>query len=82
MYNYLGVIRKSTSIDHCVNCYFFDSKHPNLILSKNNRIEIYNLTKDGLSLNKFINIYGKIKILLTVPNEQNIRIIYLFYQVI
>ena len=71
MYNYLGVIRKSTSIDHCVSCYFFDNKNPNLILSKNNRIEIYNLTPEGISPNKFINIYGKIKILLTIPNHQN-----------
>ncbi len=71
MYNYLGVIRKSTSVDHCVSCHFFDSKTPNLILSKNNKIEIYNLNQEGISSNKFINIYGKIKILLTIPNQQN-----------
>ena len=71
MYNYLGVIRKSTSVDHCVTCRFFDSKTQNLILSKNNRIEIYSLSQEGMSSNKFINIYGKIKILLTIPNRSN-----------
>ena len=71
MYNYLGVIRKSTAVDHCISCYFFDAKTPNLILSKNNRIEFYNLTSEGITPNKYINIYGKIKILLSIPNQQN-----------
>ena len=75
MYNYLGVIRKSTAIDHCVSCFFFDTKTPNLILSKNNRIEFYNLTQESISANKYINIYGKIKILLSIPNHNNINII-------
>ena len=72
MYNYLGEIRKSTAINHCVSCYFFDSKNPNLILSKNNRIEFYHLTQEGISQDKYIDIYGKIKILLSIPNQQNI----------
>ena len=71
MFNYLGVIRKSTAVNHCVSCYFFDTKTPNLILSKNNRIEFYHLTQEGISPNKYINIYGKIKILLSIPNQQN-----------
>jgi len=71
MYNYLGVIRKSTAIDHCISCYFFDTKTPNLILSKNNRIEFYNFTPEGITANKYINIYGKIKILLSIPNNIN-----------
>ena len=71
MYNYLGIIRKSTAVDHCTSCHFFDSKTPNLILSKNNRIEFYNLTEEGISPNKYINIYGKIKILLAIPENQN-----------
>ena len=71
MFNYLGVIRKSTAIEHCVSCYFFDTKNPNLILSKNNRIEFYNLTQEGITPHKYINIYGKIKILLTIPNKSN-----------
>ena len=71
MYNYLGVIRKSTAVDHCASCHFFDSKIPNLILSKNNRIEFYNFNQEAISPNKYINIYGKIKILLTIPNHQS-----------
>ena len=71
MYNYLGVIRKSTAISYCVSCYFFDTKNPNLVLSKNNRIEFYHLTPEGISQDKYIDIYGKIKILLSIPNQQN-----------
>ena len=72
MYNYLGVIRKSTAINHCVSCYFLDSKTPNLILSKNNKIEFYHLTPEGISQDRYIDIYGKIKILLSVP-QGNIK---------
>ena len=72
MYNYLGVIRKSTAIDHCISCNFFDDSNQNLIISKNNRLEFYSLINETLSPNKFINIYGKIKILLNVPaNDPN-----------
>ena len=71
MYNYLGVLRKSTAIEHCVTCNFFDSKTPNLILSKNNRIEFYSLSEEEtLIAKKYINIYGKIKILLTIPTQK------------
>ena len=71
MYNYLGVIRKSTAISYCVSSYFFDTKNPNLVLSKNNRIEFYHLSPEGISQDKYIDIYGKIKILLSIPNQQN-----------
>ena len=71
MYNYLGVLRKSTAIEHCVSCNFFESKTPNLILSKNNRLEFYSLSNEGnLIAKKYINIYGKIKILLSVPSKK------------
>ena len=71
MYNYLGVLRKSTAIEHCVSCNFFESKTPNLILSKNNRLEFYSLSNEGnLIAKKYINIYGKIKILLSIPSKK------------
>ena len=71
MYNYLVVLRKSTAIEHCVTCKFFDSKTPNLILSKNNRLEFYSLSdEETLCAKKYINIYGKIKILLTIPTKK------------
>jgi hypothetical protein len=72
MYNYLGVLRKSTAIEHCVSCNFFESKTPNLILSKNNRLEFYSLSNEGnLIAKKYINIYGKIKILLSIPSKKD-----------
>ena len=71
MYNYLGVLKKSTAIEHCISCNFFDIKSLNLILSKNNRLEFYSLSEEeGLIAKKYINIYGKIKILLKIPSKK------------
>ena len=71
MYNYLGILKKSTAIEHCISCNFFDIKSLNLILSKNNRLEFYSLSEEeGLIAKKYINIYGKIKILLKIPSKK------------
>ena len=71
MYNYLGILRKSTAVDHCVTCNFFDSKTPTLILSKNNRLEFYIFQEEKLTPKKYINVFGKIKILLTIPSKND-----------
>ena len=72
MYNYVSTIRKSSSITNCIKCFFINEDIPNLLLTKNNTIEIYDLTKEGLKLNKSFNIYGYIKLLLSFPvyNEE------------
>ena len=69
MYNYIGIIRKSNAITHCICCNFFGEEKLNLILSKTDRIEFYDLTKEGLIQNRYINIYGKINLLLSVPSR-------------
>ena len=69
MYNYVSIIRKSTSINNCIRCFFTEDEIPNLLISKNHTIEIYDLTKDGLHLNKSADIYGNIKILLSFPGD-------------
>ena len=73
MYNYISTIRKSSSIDQCIRCFFLKEEFPNLILSKNSILEIYDLSKEGLVFNQEINIYGKIILLLNFPspNENN-----------
>ena len=71
MYNYLGVLKKSTAIEHCISCNFFETKTPTLILSKNNRLEFYSLSEEeGLKPKKYRNIYGKIIILLKIPTKK------------
>ena len=67
MYNYISSIRKTSSIDQCVRSFFIYEDVPNLLLSKNNIIEIYDLSKKGLIYNREINIYGKIILLLNIP---------------
>ena len=69
MYNYIGTIRKSTAITHCISCNFFDEEKLNLVLSKIDRIEFYDLVKDGLVQNRFIDIYGKINLILSIPSK-------------
>ena len=69
MYNYVSSIRKSSSIDQCIRCFFLDERIPNLLLSKNNNLEIYDLSKEGLILNREINIYGKIVLLANFPSS-------------
>ena len=69
MYNYIGIIRKSTAITHCLRCNFFEDEKLNLALSKTDRIEFYDLTKEGLEQNRYIDIYGKINLILSVPSH-------------
>ena len=69
MYNYIGLIRKSSAISHCVRSNFFGDEKLNLILSKTDRIEFYDLCKEGLIQNRFINIYGKINLILSIPSR-------------
>ena len=70
MYNYIANISKSTAVTHCLSCNFFSQEKLNLILSKNDIIEFYDLTKEGLVKNTFINIFGKIEILLNIPSHE------------
>ena len=72
MYNYVSTIRKSSSINNCARCFFTKEDIPNLLITKNNTLEIYDLTKEGLNHYKSINIYGNIIILLNFPvyNEE------------
>ena len=69
MYNYIGTIRKSTAITHCIRCNFFDEEKLNLVLSKIDRIEFYDLVKEGLLQNRYIDIYGKINLMLSIPSK-------------
>ena len=71
MYNYISSIRKTSSIEQCIKCFFINDEIPNLLLSKSNIIEIYDLSKEGLIFNKEINIYGKIVLLLNCPSYED-----------
>ena len=70
MYNYISSIRKTSSIEQCIKCFFIDEKIPNLLLSKGNIIEIYDISKEGLTFKMKINIYGKIVLLLYFPSSE------------
>ena len=71
MYNYIANISKSTAVTHCLSCNFFSREKLNLILSKTDNIEFYDLTKEGLARNTYINIYGKIDLMISIPSHDN-----------
>ena len=71
MYNYIANISKSTAVTHCLSCNFFCKEKLNLILSKTDNIEFYDLTKEGLARNTYINIYGKIDLMISIPSHDN-----------
>ena len=70
MFNYIANISKSTAVTHCLSCNFFSQEKLNLILSKTDIIEIYDLTKEGLMRNIYINIYGKIILMISIPSHE------------
>ena len=70
MFNYIANISKSTVVTHCLSCNFFSQEKLNLILSKTDIIEIYDLTKEGLMRNIYINIYGKIILMISIPSHE------------
>ena len=72
MYNYISSIRKTSSIEQCARCFFTKEDIPNLLLTKNNIIEIYDLSKKGLIYNREIEIYGKIVLMLNFPASNEI----------
>jgi hypothetical protein len=64
MFNYIGILSKSSSVSHSVTCNFLNSQSRlNLILAKRNIIEIYDITKDGLDSKPYLGIYGNIILL-------------------
>ena len=71
MYNYIANISKSTAVTHCLSCNFFTQDKLNLILSKNNILEFYDLAKEGLVRNTYINIFGKIVLILSIPSHDS-----------
>ena len=70
MYNYIGILHKSSAVTQAISCNFLDNDASklNLILSKSNIIEIYNITKKGLESTPYLNIYGNVILLKAVPS--------------
>ena len=71
MYNCIANISKSSAVTHCLSCNFFSKEKLNLILSKTDNIEFYDLAKEGLARNTYINIYGKIDLMISIPSHDN-----------
>jgi DNA damage-binding protein 1 len=67
MYNYLGILNKSSAVTKVLTCNFISKEKLNLVLAKGNVIEIYTLAGEGLQSNPYLNVYGRIVILEKVP---------------
>ena len=69
MYNYIGFINKSSAINHSITCNFLNNQsNLNLIITKSNIIEIYNITKEGLESTPYLNVYGRIILIEKIPS--------------
>ena len=75
MYNYIGILHKSSAVTQAISCNFLDNEASklNLILSKSNIIEIYNITKKGLESTPYLNIYGNVILLKAVPSSNKTK---------
>ncbi|KAF6200141.1 hypothetical protein GE061_006442 [Apolygus lucorum] len=62
-YQYLVTAHKTTAVSACVTGQFTSSKHLNLIIAKNSRLEIFLVTPEGLQPVKEIGIYGRIAVM-------------------
>ena len=70
MFNYIGTLRHSSSINHSITCNFLNAPSKlNLILTKSNILEIYNITQTGLEPTPYLNIYGTIILLESIPSQ-------------
>jgi len=64
MYNYIGILSKSSAISNVFTANLTSSQNKlNLVISKGNTIEIFNINKDGLENTPSINLYANISIL-------------------
>jgi len=59
-YNYVVTAHKPSAVTACVTGNFTSKDDINLIVAKNNRLELYVVTSDGLRPLKEVTIYGKI----------------------
>ena len=78
MFNYIGILHRSTSISHSLSCKFLSNNILNLIIAKNNIIEIYNLKSNLLETTPYLNIFGNIIILENIPSNKSQFDNYLF----
>ncbi|KAF4521020.1 hypothetical protein B566_EDAN002515 [Ephemera danica] len=62
-HHYVVTAHKPTAVTACVTGNFTSAKDLNLILAKNNRLEMYIVTPEGLRPLKEVGIYGKVAVL-------------------
>ncbi|XP_037087603.1 DNA damage-binding protein 1-like [Pollicipes pollicipes] len=62
-HNYVVTAQKPTAVNHCVTGNFTSSSDLNLIMAKNNRLEVFIVSPEGLQPVKEIGIYGLIAVM-------------------
>lgn len=73
MYNYIGILSKSTAVSNVFTANFYSSNSKfNLVQSKGDTIEIFNINKDGLQSAPSINLYANISVLDKLSLENSI----------
>ncbi|XP_043235477.1 DNA damage-binding protein 1-like isoform X1 [Amphibalanus amphitrite] len=62
-HNYVVTAQKPTAVNHCVTGNFTSPTDLNLIMAKNNRLEVFIVSPEGLQPVKEIGIYGLISVM-------------------
>ncbi|KAG8190009.1 hypothetical protein JTE90_000108 [Oedothorax gibbosus] len=71
-FNYVVTAHKPTGVGACVTGHFTSSKDLNLILTKSTRLEIHNISPEGLKIIKEVGIYGRVTVMkLFRPPEES-----------
>jgi DNA damage-binding protein 1 len=59
-YSYAVSSHSASAVNFCIGCNFICPEENNLIVVKNNRIEIYTWTEEGLNLTVETSLYGRV----------------------
>jgi len=66
-YNYVVTALESTATTHSLVANFMGSRKRNLIVAKNSRVEIYELSRKSIVRRHFFDVYGKVISMLAFP---------------
>ncbi|CAG0890331.1 unnamed protein product [Darwinula stevensoni] len=80
-HNYVVTCQKPTAVNACATGNFVSQEELNLVLAKNNYLEIYVVRPEGLQLLKEINLYGRVSVMKFFrPEHENKDLLFIITQ--
>ena len=78
-YNYIVTAQEATAINAAVTGHFTSPSDLNLIISKNNRLEVHLVTPEGLQPKLDLSVYGRVATMQLFRPPVSIFILYFLY---